>query len=263
MSKKKSAMQKGFRKQTKEKPFLSKKEIYALIIIVAAVILGFVLFNYVYDDGFLSARQVEENDLVTYASTDNRGRYKKLAEVGQKEGYVRSTTATEDSPIGTFVFEPEEDSALESFTVGASFVNNESLTSSFVVFAEEAGVEIMEPIETTVNGRPAQLFAYEASWYSTEKDAAAGNEGEAEAPVDAEGAAEAVAESESMEVTEPADNTFEQHISAYINYNDTHTVILQANLTGEDDSFYMPHEECEAYLLQFADVIDMEFDAEK
>ena len=242
MAKKKSAMQKGYRKQVKEKPFLTKKDIKSLIIIVAVIVLAIVLFNLLYDDGFLSANQVKENDLVTYASTDNRSRYKKVAEIGQKEGLVRSSTATEDSPIGTYVFEPETEMGnLSSVSVGASFVNASSLTDSFVAYAEAAGVEVMEPAEITINGKTAYLFAYEAAYYSQTND-----------PEYVEG----------EDVSGKEDNTYEQHISAYIDVEGTHTISLQANLTGEDESFYMPHEEVEAYLLQFADVINMDFAAE-
>lgn len=241
MSKKKSAMQKGYRKQVKEKPFLTKKDIKSLIIIVAVIVLGVVLFNLLYDDGFMSAKQVQANDLVTYASTDNRSRYKKVAEIGEKEGFVRTSTATESSPIGTYVFEPEaaEDN-LSSFSVGASFVNAASLADSFIAYAEAAGVEVMEPTETTINGKTAYVFAYEAAYYSQAND-----------PEYVEG--------ETVDVSTKEDNTFEQHISAYIDIEGTHTISLQANLTGEDESFYMPHEEVEAYLVQFADVINMDF----
>lgn len=242
MSKKKSAMQKGYRKQVKEKPFLTKRDIKALILVVVMILLAIVLFNLFYDDGFLSAKQVQENDLVTYASTENRSRYKKVAEIGEKEGYVRSSTATTSSPIGTYVFEPEAEADLSSFSVGASFVNASSLTESFIAYAEAAGVEIMEPVETTINGHTAYVFAYEAAYYSQAND-----------PDYVEG--------ETVDVTTKDDNTFEQHISAYIDVEGTHTISLQANLTGEDDSFYMPHEEAEAYLVQFADVINMDFAA--
>ena len=243
MSKRKSAMQKGYRKQVKAKPFVTKKDIISLIIIVAVIVLGVVLFNLFYDDGFLSAKQVQENDLVTYASTDNRSRYKKVAEVGEKEGFVRTSTATEESPIGSYVFEPEtEMDDLASVSVGASFVNAASLTESFVAYAEAAGVEVMEPVETTINGKTAYVFAYEAAYYSQAND-----------PEYVEG--------EEIDVSTKENNTFEQHISAYIDIEGTHTISLQANLTGEDESFYMPHEEVETYLVQFADVINVEFEA--
>jgi len=239
MSKKKSAMQKGYRKQVKEKPFLTKKDIKSLIIVVAVILLAIVLFNLLYDDGFLSAKQVQENDLVTYASTDNRSRFKKVAEVGQKEGFARTSTAADGSAIGTFVFEPEAEMGnLASVSVGASFVNAASLAESFVAYAEAAGVEVMDPVETTINGLPAHVFAYEAAYYSQAND-----------PEYVEG----------EDVTGKEDNTFEQHISAYIDVEGTHTISLQVNLSGEDESFYMPHEEVEAYLVQFADVINTEF----
>ena len=250
MSKKKSAMQKGYRKQVKARPFLTKKEIYTLIGIVIAVILAVVLFNLFYDDGFMGVKDIKENDLVTYASSEIRNRYKKVAEVGEKEGFVRTSTANETSPIGTFMFTPEsEEGNMESFTIGASFVNASSLTESFMAYVGDIGVEVMEPVETTINGRPAYVFAYEASYYSAENDPNAAETAEASADADI-----AIAENEP--------NTFEQHLSAYIAYDDTHTVSMHLNYSGEDESYYMPHEEVEATIQQYTDVFTMDFDAE-
>ena len=168
------------------------------------ILLAVILFNLLYDDGFLNANQVKENDLVTYASTDNRSRYKKVAEIGEKEGLVRTSTTTEGSAIGTYVFEPETEMGnLASVSVGASFVNASSLAQSFVAYAEAAGVEVMEPVEIDINGKTAYLFAYEAAYYSQAND-----------PEYVEG----------EDVTGKEDNTFEQHISAYIDVEGTHTI---------------------------------------
>jgi len=261
MSKKKSAMQKGYRKQVKARPFLTKNEIIALIVIIAVIALGILLFNLFYDDGYLGADEVQTGELVTYASTDNRTRFKKVAELGEKEGFTRSSTVGEGSPIGTYFYYPEtEQGKLESFSVGASFVNAAMLTDSFKAYAAGSGVEIMEPVETTINGRPAYVFAYEAEYYSAENDPNAGNEGEAEAPVEAE-AAETEGEAAAETVVEQEPNTFEQNLSAYIAYDDTHTVTLHVNFTGEDGSFYMDHAEVVDYIMQYTDVINMDFAA--
>ena len=64
---KKSAMSKGYRKTVKKKPFLSKKEIIELIVIVAVILLGIVLFNIFYDDGFIKEDAVQQGDIVAYA----------------------------------------------------------------------------------------------------------------------------------------------------------------------------------------------------
>lgn len=243
MAKKKSAAQKGFRKQAKAKPFITKKEIYELIIIAAVILLAVVLFNLFYDDGFMSARQVKENDLVTYASTENRSRYKKIAEVGEMDGFTRSTTAQGSTPIATFRFEPETDMGnLAAVEVSASFVAAETLTNSFAASIGEFGLEVMDPIVTTINDHQAYVFAYESAYYSAENDPDA-------------------VEGETVDVNAMPDNTFMQYITAYINVEDTHTAKLQAEMSFEDADSYMPHEEIEAYLLQYADVINLDYAA--
>ena len=52
---KKSAKSKGFRRQTARKPYLSKKEIIALCVIAAALIVGAILL-FRYDDGALKVQ---------------------------------------------------------------------------------------------------------------------------------------------------------------------------------------------------------------
>ena len=48
-----SARSKGYRKTVQKKPFLTKKEIIALVAIVVAIALAVILFNLLYDDGSL------------------------------------------------------------------------------------------------------------------------------------------------------------------------------------------------------------------
>lgn len=245
MSKKKSAMQKGYRKQVKAKPFLTKKDIITLIAIVAVVILAILLFNLLYDDGLMGAKQVQPNDLVAYGSTNVRDRYKKLAEIGEKDGFTRTSSATETMPVGAFEFTPDSEMGnLDSFSVSGSFVPASTLTDTFVSYANGSGIEIMEPVEITINGHDAYIFAYESEYYSTANDPDA-------------------VEGETVDSASMPDNTFEQYLSAYISADDTHTIALHAKLVGEDSSFYLPHEEVEDYLLQFADVINMDFDVKK
>jgi len=242
MSKKKSAAQKGFRRQTKPKPFITKKEIYEMIVIAAVILLAVVLFNLFYDDGFISAQQIKDNDLVTFASAENRNRYKKLAEVGEMDGFVRSSTASESTPVGTFRFVPETEMGnLDAIEVSGSFVAAAPLTNSFAASIGEFGLEVMDPIETTVNGYPAYVFAYESTYYSASNDPNA-------------------VEGEVVDPNTMPDNTFMQYINAYIDVDGTHTAKLQAELSYEDADSYMPHDEVEAYLLQFANVINLDYD---
>ena len=86
---KKNAKSKGYRKTIKKKPFLTKKEIIELIVILAVILLGVVLFNIFYDDGFVKAHDLQANDIVSFASTDLRDRYKKVAVANELEGFTK------------------------------------------------------------------------------------------------------------------------------------------------------------------------------
>ena len=90
-----SARSKGYRKTVQKKPFLTKKEIIALVAIVVAIALAILLFNLLYDDGSLDvvdgAVQTEnfENSVIVQDHIGDETKYFKVAEVGELEGYTR------------------------------------------------------------------------------------------------------------------------------------------------------------------------------
>ena len=109
---KKSAMSKGYRRQTAKKPYLSKKEIAVVCIIVAIIAVGaFFLFRY--DDGALKIKDgavVADGDnwlIVDGSNTPGRPRYFRLGEMGEIDGFSRekSTSAT-DGNVPQYVFTP-------------------------------------------------------------------------------------------------------------------------------------------------------------
>ena len=84
---KQSAKSKGYRKTVKKKPFLTKKEIIELVVIVAVIVVGIVLFNLFYDDGYLRASDVQPGDVVSYVSRDIGSRYVKVATANELPGF--------------------------------------------------------------------------------------------------------------------------------------------------------------------------------
>ena len=84
-----SARSKGYRKTVQKKPFLTKKEIIALVAIVAAIALAVILFNLLYDDGSLDVVdgvvQTEnlENSLIATDVAGGETKYFKVGEVGE------------------------------------------------------------------------------------------------------------------------------------------------------------------------------------
>ena len=228
---KKSAMSKGYRKTVKKKPFLTKKEIIALVVIVAAILLGLLLFNLFYDDGFLAADEVQQGDIVSYASSDLRDRYAKVGEIGAVEGFTLEDRAEGASPLETYRFTPDgEADHVDSVSVSGSFVDAATLAATNIAYMGEALGEAPEIIESTIQGYPAYEFSYVYSEYVAE-------EGE-EAPAEGE--------------EEPAHNKFSQNLTAYVAVSDTHTLCLHIYRTGSDDSFYIANDQVADYIQNYS-----------
>ena len=114
-----SARSKGYRKTVQKKPFLTKKEIIALVAIVAAIALAVILFNLLYDDGSLDVV-----DGVVQTATDVAGgetKYFKVGEVGEIAGYTRERVENSaDANLATFDYYPEDETSPISYLhVGA------------------------------------------------------------------------------------------------------------------------------------------------
>ena len=95
----KSAKSKGYRKQAAKKPYLSKRDIAILCVLIVAVAIGAILL-FRYDDGALKVKDgavVTEGDnwlIVNGSNTRGGQRYYKLGEVGELEGYERKAEPT-------------------------------------------------------------------------------------------------------------------------------------------------------------------------
>lgn len=242
---KKSAMSKGYRKTVKKKPFLTKKEIIELIVIVAVILLGIVLFNIFYDDGFIKENEVQQGDIVAYASTDLRDRYFKVGTIGEMEGYTLDERAEDATPIEAYIFTPEgEADNVTSFSVSGSFVNAEMLAGSTLSYMSGIESDFSEIMPTTIQDHNAYVFSYNYSEY----DATYG-EAAVEEPAEETEVVEA-AEAETEE--EPAPNKFSQNLTAYIAVDDSHTLCLHIYRKGGDESFYLADDQIVDYVQQFS-----------
>lgn len=122
MAKKISAKSKGYRKTVEKKPYLTKKEIIITACIAAALILAFVLFNLLYDDGSLKIKngelQVSENSLVLNTGSSKYPVYYKIGQIADIEGY-----SLDSHPQGTdphdmeYVYYPEGESDIDLISV--------------------------------------------------------------------------------------------------------------------------------------------------
>ena len=163
MAKKSSAASKGYRKTVKKKPFLTKKEIIALIIIVAVIVLAVVLFNLLYNP-FISAKDVKDDDIITFASANTKDRYVRLGTVTDLDGYTRESTNSVDSPVGRNTYTPvDENDPLEYFSVSATVVTPQSMMDYMASFYEPYKDSSGAIIETEVNGHTAYICSYTMS----------------------------------------------------------------------------------------------------
>lgn len=268
MAKKTSAASKGYRKNVKKKPFLTKKEIIALIVIVAVIVLAVVLFNVLYNP-YISAKDVQADDIITYASASTKDKYVRLGSVTDLDGYTRESSISTETPVGVNTYTPvDESSPMKNFTVSGAVVTPASMIDYMYSYYKPYADSVGEIIETEVNGHTAYICSFTMSDY-VDEDAAEADEtpateedAESEAPEAEATAAPEVPESTaaddanaSEEEAEPEPNTFYQNISMYISADDTHSIGVNAYHQGSDESFYLADDEIEAYMRNLAQVI--------
>lgn len=168
---KKSAVSKGFRKQTGKKPYLSKRDIILLCVLVAALAVASILL-FRYDDGALKVQDGKvttdgDNWLIVNGSNTRGGtRYFKLGEVGALEGYDRATEAVlSDENLPDYVFTAQaEDAPIQKITVSTSHASAEAMAqyaASMLSTVETA--EVGEVQSADIGGVTAHYFLYTAS----------------------------------------------------------------------------------------------------
>ena len=254
---KKSAMSKGYRKTVKKKPFLTKKEIIELVVILAVILLGVVLFNIFYDDGFIRDKDVQTGDVVSYASSNLRDRYLKIAEIRDLEGFTLADRGEDATAISAYTFNSNDNQDnIESISVNGSFISAQSLVDTTMSYmsglTEDSNVTAVQ--ETTIQGHDALVFAYTYGEYDENYGVEATEEAPAEETAEAaeeepaEETAEAAEEEPAEETAdtaeeEPADNKFTQAISTYIAVDDSHSLCFHIYRRGGDESFYLAEDE--------------------
>ena len=236
---KKSAFSKGYRKTAKAKPFLTKKEIIALIIIAAVILVGVLLFNLLYDDGYIKAREVQSGDIVSYASMDLKDRYKKIAEIGEIEGFTLEERAEGAAPNTGYTFYP--DSEIDHIThiaISGSFVSADALVDSnmsFMTGLNDSSVEVSNVLDTTIQGYEAKVYSYTYAEYVAEEGAAETTEAD----------------------VQPEDNSFNQIISTYINLNDTHSLSFHIYREDSTPDFYAAEDQLVEFVENYATAFTM------
>ena len=174
-----SARSKGYRKTVQKKPFLTKKEIIALVAIVVAIALAVILFNLLYDDGSLDVvdgvAQTEnlENSLIATDVTGGETKYFKVGEAGEIAGYTRERVENSaDANLATFDYYPEDETAPISYLhIGAGGGTPDALMQTAVYSYTLSGVPIDAQGETEIDGRTIQ-YMITSGEYAIEEETA-------------------------------------------------------------------------------------------
>lgn len=191
---KKSAKSKGFRKQTGKKPYLSKRDIVLLCLLVAALAVAAILL-FRYDDGALKVQDgavVTEGDnwlIVNGSGTRGGARYFKLGEVGDLDGFERkSNPSLADANLPEYVYAAQaEDAPIQTVRVGTSHRSAAALAEYTVSMLAQMDTAEAGPVqEGEFGGQAAHYFIYTTSpaesGEAAEADETANADGEDDAP---------------------------------------------------------------------------------
>lgn len=262
---KKSAKSKGYRSFKKEKPFLTKKEIYALIVIAAVVIIGFIVFL-CYDDGALKIKDgalegVESNWIVTNTGTTTSPRYFKLAEAGEVEGYsMQPYLSYADYNLRDVYYYPtDENNPVDYISISTTGIKNSSVA--------ELGKTVTDALKTmpeyTVTAELTEATAGDIpySYYSftTEAYVAPAEEDVVTTEaVDSATADAAAAEDAASEAVENEPNTFGQSLNAYVETAHDSCLLIHVINETESTEEFLPDADLQAVLEQIINAITLE-----
>ena len=262
---KKSAKSKGYRKTIEKKPYLTKRDIIILCVILAIVTVGAILL-FTYDDGALKVKDGKivdagENWLIVNGNARGR-RYFKLGEIGEIEGYaMEAQPFVTDENLTQFVFTPEaEDAVPDSITISASAYDPARLVEGNSRMVSQVKDTSVSDIATdTLGDREYQWYTYTHEYYAEEESADG-----AEAPAEEAPAEEAVPAEESPveEAAEPeanapsdAPNHFEQAMNAYIPAPRNGSFVVSITTHADSADGYLSQDQLKAVLAQAVEAI--------
>ena len=250
-----SARSKGYRKTVQKKPFLTKKEIIALVAIVAAIVLAIVLFNLLYDDGSLEVVdgvvQTEnlESSLIATDVVGDETKYFKVGEAGEVAGYTRERTVNSaDANLATFGYYPEDEaSPVEYLHVGAGSGTTDALMQTWLLSYSMSGVPVDAQNTTQIDGHDVQYLITSGEYVITE-DAAADETATDDTAADETAATDEAAVTDdttaTTDDTAAADAqtesryTCQQILAACVpsELNDDYSVTFYVNIIGETET---------------------------
>ncbi len=242
---KKSAASKGYRRQTAKKPYLSKREIIALCVLIAIVaVAAVILFRY--DDGALKKQDgkvVTDGDnwlIVDGSNVRGRTRYFKLAEIGEIDGYAREAEPTlTDINVSQYAFTPEAENAAVSGISIASSHNAAAALAKYTrtAMADRDGCEAGEVADIELNGLPCAYFSF--TYAPVEDEEAPAEEAPAEEAAEAEAAdAETSEEGADAEEPENASSGCMKAVYAYLDASHDSCIVIHVNCEAASPEEY-------------------------
>lgn len=271
---KKSAKSKGYRKTIEKKPYLTKRDIIILCIILAIVAVGAILL-FTYDDGALKVKDDKivdagENWLIVNGNARGR-RYFKLGEIGEIEGYtMEAQPFVTDGNLTQFVFTPEaEDAGPDSITVSASAYDPARLVEgNSRMVSQVKDTKVSDIAADTLGDREYQWYTYTHEYYAEEEPSDGAEAAAEEAPAEEAAAEEApaeeatAAEAPAEEAAEPeadagsdAPNHFEQAMNAYISAPRNGSFVVSITAHADSADGYLTEDQLKAILAQAVEAI--------
>ena len=259
----KSAKSKGYRKQAAKKPYLSKRDIAILCVLIVAVAIGAILL-FRYDDGALKLKDgavVTEGDnwlIVNGSNVRGRARYFKLGEMGEIEGYTREAHGIiTDANVPEYAFTPVDEAAgITSITATASHSGAEALAKfGTESLAAIEGTSVGDTVEADINGHMVQYYIYTSEYAVAEEaeeaaeEAADASEGSDEAAEDADTAADDTA---------AAPNRFTKSLSGYFDAGHDSCIAIHVESSAESADGYLADDALTEALAQAVMAVTLE-----
>ena len=258
----KSAKSKGYRKQAAKKPYLSKRDIAILCVLIVAVAIGAILL-FRYDDGALKLKDgavVTEGDnwlIVNGSNVRGRARYFKLGEMGEIEGYTREAHGiVTDANVPEYAFTPVDEAAgITSITATASHSGAEALAKfGTESLAAIEGTSVGDTVEADINGHAVQYYIY-TSEYAVAEEAEEATEEAAEEAADAsEGSDEAAEDADAA----AAPNRFTKSLSGYFDAGHDSCIAIHVESSAESADGYLADDALTEALAQAVMAVTLE-----
>ncbi len=273
---KKSAKSKGYRKAAEKKPYLSRKDIIILCVVLAVLAVGAILL-FTYDDGALKVKDGKivdpgENWLIVNGNTKGGRRYFKLGEVGDIPGYALTREPfASDENLTQFNYAPEaEDSAVTGISISASAYDPARLAEGNAQMVAGVKGSVVSDVATDRAGDVEYTYytythEYRAEEATTEE--AAEEEAPAEeAPAEEAPAEEAPAEeapteeapAEAQAADDGAANRFDQALNAYLPAADNHSVVIVISAKPDSADKYLTADQLKEALAQAVAAVTLE-----